>query len=337
MIVYKRWLSVLIVLMLLLSCVPIYADSNPYEQEVYYTLLYDYGNEYENITGGWEPHKWRGAAVELIQNKEVDHLYSYARSTSYGANPNYGYGTVNRIDLTDYKMISAYSEGYKHNAGTPWNCTVTYDWVDNALGTEDYNNIDYGVCSNVFTQPSSIIDAKKYVLGELRYYNKSTGYVIVFANTNYGYGYVRNYNVTLYKQDEWQELAVKLNLTVTDAQDLITNHSATILSNEDAVNFMVSRCTGEFMAIAVQDTTFRTALESSPYKDTVTSNEHWAKFLLQADGDFEDYAIGITPANDTPKKFFMGDSFIGRVGWKYVSGIFSSVNAEDCIWEVTKK
>ena len=60
--------------------------------------------------------------------------------------------------------------------------------------------------------------------------------------------------------------------------DILAN-SADLLSNESAVRYMIYNCTGDFMVSAIKSSVFLTALESSPYKEMVYANEHWAKFL----------------------------------------------------------
>ena len=52
-----------------------------------------------------------------------------------------------------------------------------------------------------------------------------------------------------------------------------------LLSNEKTVEFMIKQCTGDFMVSAIQNQTFLTALNNSPFKEKIMANEHWAKFL----------------------------------------------------------
>ena len=80
------------------------------------------------------------------------------------------------------------------------------------------------------------------------------------------------------KSDDWETLCSKAGITPSSIDGVLTQSEA-ILSNKNAVQFMVSQCTGEFMVSAIQNSTFMTALNSSPYKTIVQGNEHWSKFL----------------------------------------------------------
>ena len=91
--------------------------------------------------------------------------------------------------------------------------------------------------------------------------------------------------IVLFNHDDWQLLCEKAGITApVDISTLLANQTSltTIFNNRDAVNYMARQCTGDFMASAVQSTTFKTALEASAYKDIIESNEHWAKFLAMS-------------------------------------------------------
>lgn len=86
------------------------------------------------------------------------------------------------------------------------------------------------------------------------------------------------HGVLLTKQDDYATLAKKAGITASSIDDVLSA-SETLLSNKSAVNYMIYNCTGDFMVSAIQSSTFLTALNSSPYKELVYANEHWAKFL----------------------------------------------------------
>lgn len=79
-------------------------------------------------------------------------------------------------------------------------------------------------------------------------------------------------------EDDWQTLANLAGITATSIEEVLIN-SETLLSNENAVLFMVHNCTGNFMLAAIQSDTFLNALNNSPFKTIIYANEHWSKFL----------------------------------------------------------
>ena len=104
---------------------------------------------------------------------------------------------------------------------------------------------------------------------------------MVFSIDSWGwYGDVGAYlyHLTIFKPDEIQGLIERANIAATTINEILDN-SEIILNNENTVNYMITQCTGDFMAAAIQSEVFLTALNNSPYKTRVYANEHWAKFL----------------------------------------------------------
>lgn len=86
----------------------------------------------------------------------------------------------------------------------------------------------------------------------------------------------------IFKFDDLQTLCSIVGIDApSKASTLVADTEAVnyILSNSDAVRYMVNNCTGDFMACAVHSTTFLSVLDASPYKSVVFANEHWSKFL----------------------------------------------------------
>ena len=92
------------------------------------------------------------------------------------------------------------------------------------------------------------------------------------------------YSIFLLKQDNWQELCSIAGLNSSDyasEETLCANSTAItqILSNANAVDFMLKQCTGTFMYYFVRSSTCLTALNNSTNKTKIHANEHWSKFL----------------------------------------------------------
>ena len=90
------------------------------------------------------------------------------------------------------------------------------------------------------------------------------------------------YAYVLLKPDDWKTLCSMASISApADLATLIANTTSitAILANEAAVRYMVSKCTGDFMASFVASSACLSALDASPYKNIILANKHWAKFL----------------------------------------------------------
>ena len=235
-------------------------DENPYEQVVNYTMLYDEGNECTDITGGYiarncyKDDTYAGVLTKNINNLNVVHN---TPSGETGPSP------INKINLSGYRGVCVLITYGVTNKGT-WCGAWFY------VGDEQKNRLmePYRMgAGNTVNTPT---------LYKMYFDNGITdAYITPAINNN---GNINLFSMLLFKTDDWTTLASKCFINPTTIDNLLSN-SATILSNEDAVWFMVKQCTGEFMFTAIQNSTFMTALDSSPYKNYILSNEHWAKAL----------------------------------------------------------
>jgi len=95
-------------------------------------------------------------------------------------------------------------------------------------------------------------------------------------------GYLGNdgywYTFALCHADNWEELASIAGISAASQTDLLSQ-SATLFQSIEAVTYLANACTGDFMAEAVLNSTFRSALNASEFSSVVYANEHWAKFL----------------------------------------------------------
>lgn len=247
-------------------------DKKPeYEQLVNYTMLYDAGDECEDVTGGWENSYTQGGGTFT---KNTDNLYLYAKGPTYKK----CCATVNTIDIDNYvNMYTKYKIAISNQNYCPcwWGVTKVFEsaiendsdtikrgWLSSENSFEGFKSIDF----------SDVSSSNAYVAF------KAQSNSISYSST------INIYEVFMVKQDNWEELCIIAGLTPSDYTDEVTlcaDNTAivTILSNKQAVEFMVYQCTGSFMAKAIQSSTFLTALNSSDYGTLVYANEHWIKFL----------------------------------------------------------
>lgn len=264
------------------------------KQKVNYTMLYDYGDECEELTGGWQNKilikDGNSGTVSKTFTKNDDNLYrKISTSTTQYVSQDHGVVGNNKIDITGYSMLSAVMSGYgsvsSYNGGDYaemalgtavilWNGTAHFRGDHEAVGIE-FNSIkhlgakktgSYTINKGLYSFDISQFNGEWYA---------GVGQGISWAKAN---KYIYLYACILLKQDFWQPLASLAGISASSIADILTN-SSTLLNNENAVKYMISHCTGDFMASAVANQTFLTALNNSPYKTIIQGNEHWNKFL----------------------------------------------------------
>lgn len=241
-----------------------------YEIEMDYTvnylMLYDYGDECEDVTGGWGIDGYsapNASYTARAATKNTDSIYVYYASGGYC----YVMGTLSAVDVTDYSMFGSVGKPTSVLDGT-------YGIDSNMLSSKTaYNSWDKGVSYiSQGVQQFKVVDISNST--GLRY-----AYLLSQLDSKCSGNF---YAVALFKADEWQTLCSKAGISApADLATLIadTTSISAILASEDAVKYMVSKCTGDFMASFVASSACLSALNSSPYKSIVTANKHWAKFL----------------------------------------------------------
>lgn len=253
-------------------------NKNSYEQLINYTMLYDYGDECTDITGGWD---FYGAYNSPTYAENTDHIYLYPRTGTWSVIASQ---TTNRISSNEFSKLMIVSDLDVYGDQGMF----ASSFLKNAKQTNpSYGDALFGATSTLDGLPGAeqpiyfknITKSNAVLIGDITNMI-GLGYVTLFAtsNTSSNKAIAKIYVVVLTKIDDWQTLAEKSGITASSIDDILTN-STTLLSNKEAVNYMIYNCTGDFMARAVQSETFLTALNNSQYKTIIMANEHWAKFL----------------------------------------------------------
>lgn len=252
------------------SCV-VSAD---YEQLVNYTMLYD--NGIENIA--WTAVQEANATA----TKQSDHLYCVTSSSNSRRLAAYVGESVNITNYDSYfikmaKTSQAYLSAYSSFGGFRSISSINNNnYTNNSITMYDDAPLYYDGVARLFI--SSLSSVKE--LG-----NNLYPYVGALTAAASGITWNKIYSFGLLKNDNWQSLCTKAGIsTPSDIATLLADSTSLIkiFNSRDAVNYMARQCTGDFMALAVQSSTFKTALQSSRYKSIIESNEHWAKFLAMA-------------------------------------------------------
>ena len=244
-----------------------------YEQIVNYTMLYDAGDECEEVTGGWESNKlvltsgWTAGTV-TFDNSHVK------LSKASGEKKSATITTKNVIDLSPYNSVVF--KTFDGSFGTYCSARIYL----NTLG-DDYCSSGVRLYETNERVTSPVIST-----ADISAYKESKMFsLIVTDNGSGGSGSatLSLSNMLLTKPDDWQTLCTKAKVTApSDLSTLIadTTSLSTIFSNEDAVRFMVAQCTGDFMVSVLNDSSALEALKASPYLNIVVANTHWAKFAM---------------------------------------------------------
>lgn len=246
-----------------------------YEQIQNYSLIYDRGTEYVGLSIYAEDPNYGG-----ICSKESSYIHIGRESTTY-SNWTGGMITTNStvslsgyttasvlLNSKSYVTINDTNEGYESAAivakwsgfGSASDPNAIWQPGFEAYASCGFGGRQYGCHIDVSSLTSSLY-MKFTIRGEL--------------NNIYDY-YVTG--MVLSKSDDITTLASKAGIATATVANIL-NNSSTLLNNYDAVQWMIKRCTGDFMVRAVTNPTFLSALNSSPFKSYITGNTHWAKFL----------------------------------------------------------
>lgn len=240
-----------------------------YKQLINYTMLYDYGDECTDITGGWTGGKYITNYSSAGTYTKYD-TYMYCKSGTSSSLVSAGFYTVNQINMSDYSKavfnISQLDPSYVAYIAVD-TVQVNAAWTQTVGKRFDTNENQHP--AGLHSLDVSTLTSDLYVKFGCWAYASMIAVDLVF----------------LVKQDNWQTLYDMVGLgsdqydeTTYLPTDDITN-AEVILNSEEAVDFMIHNCTGSFMIDAINNDNFLTALSNSPYKTKIYANEHWNKFL----------------------------------------------------------
>ena len=241
-----------------------------YTQIQNYYLIYDRGTEYVTLNIATENSSSGGFCTKNSTNINIGKK----------SNDNYYWAggiisTASAVDMTNYQTASVLlnsnsttsteSDGGDHYgaalvASTSGTSMHVWGYTHDAWDVVPQQGRPYAVHLNI-----SNVSGSRY----MKYTCRGEHYTVY---NHYVTGFV------LSKTDDISTLASKAGISTATVSNILAN-SNILLNNYDAVQWMIKRCTGDFMVRAVSNPTFLSALNSSPFKSYVTGNAHWAKFL----------------------------------------------------------
>lgn len=261
-----------------------------HEQIINYTMLYDssfndtYLNQCKEVTGGWvsgqNVSSYPGGSFELNSTGMV-----------YG-DPGSGYAskyvsTNKKIDISKYttsliKCVNVWKS-------TSYNAIVRLSFPGENFSPSGalFLNSVYGGTGSINFVFKNYKQSDGYVITDTLVAIKDIdavdreSYVVLYSEcgaTSSQQLITDCKYLALFKPDNCAELSNLIEIEATSINDILKN-SVTLLSNKEAVEYMIYNCTGDFMANAVVSETFLMALNNSQYKTMIMANEHWSKFL----------------------------------------------------------
>lgn len=237
-----------------------------YEQIINYTMLYDEGIEGETA-GVWGKDGYAMSGYTINQGtKNADNLYMKVTGDSAISM----FGTANKISLDDYSLLGFVNIA-NDTGGEGKGIFKTFIPNKSDMKSGRVLNGYLGENANKTLVTESVAD----ITGSY--------YLAMWAPSSSGYtrsGYI--YNIFLTKPDDINTLCDKAGVGETDLATLLTDTASltAIFNSEDAVNFMVAQCTGDFMVGVLNSESAVALLKASPYINTVVGNPHWAKFVM---------------------------------------------------------
>ena len=232
-----------------------------------YMMLYYYGDECIDVTGGWTGYGTfanNGTMVGFYTNNPVN-TSGYICIAEVHANVIQGLGLSSNTDLNSLKNNTGGVGFTNETTKLGWNVT-------HPKGLEIYDISGVNQTGFIWAGTGEgSIDCSRTT-------NKFSDYLHSRARDGTG-RYCNLYMLAFAKSDNVPELCSLIDVSYTNIDDILNNHSSDLLNNKQAVNYMLKYCTGQFMFHAISNTTFKNALNSSSCKNDFYANEHWAKFL----------------------------------------------------------
>ena len=237
-----------------------------YKQEIHYLMLYDYGDMCRDVTGGYYESVIEPSWGDGVGTATVGSTYLQC----YGAgNGSIAFTTNRPVDFTEYAKLCGVYERSEANSNV-WQYIVYTgkNKLPNSSGTGRLwlGNTVGGSISKRFAVYADI--------------SAMPGGHYVGVGTNFTYT-EKYYMLCIVKEDDWQTWLSKARFAFASLEAVMSNSAAltTLLSNRTATQYMLLQCTGTVMVAAIQSSSFLAALNSSPYKQEIYANQHWAKFL----------------------------------------------------------
>ena len=229
------------------------------------TYLYYLGDECVDITGGIEI---AGASASdgygTKQSASITtHSYNSRTAGAVVIQPSHSVDLTDIVGICACWKINQSAGGYLKHAGFFFNTSKGSAPSYPSVGTQhDFHSTNANTTTNyAIKQISLTASSNEQYCG---YYQYCNDYSTLNAEISM---------IAIFEADDISGLSDY----GTTIEQIILNASA-LLNSESGVNAML-KCTGNFMWRALAESSFISAINSSPYKATIQANSHWAKAL----------------------------------------------------------
>lgn len=247
---------------------------NPYAQLINYTFLYNEGDECIDITGGWYSYDIKldgwgtGIAPTLTRGSNKMTISINTASNRVGT-----VATTNKIPWQQYSgVVFINGRGLSVNGSSSARVTAPLQLAPSPTG--------YSGDVPIFYDSTNPFNSGKNV-DVLATTDAHCGITLTEAGA-YSIS-LEVSNITLLKSDNWTTWMGKGDVSgFVSLGALLADAAAmkTLMTNQDAINFMVRQCTGNVMTGVLTTPTSKNALlTSAKALAACFGNEHWNKFL----------------------------------------------------------
>lgn len=246
-------------------------------QVINYALIYYLGNEFTNVdgtdeekyaisTGGWSANgstRWSGGLTKAWAKTNTNiNITNWSkcfirgklyRAVGVGGGANLGVGVgIGKYDGHSATMFSTTYNSYIR--GVSEGSTISFLSLGESIngGNNPINLGGYSICGPelAFTKGTN----------KLNFYSSDDN-LSVFST-----GFVKIDDIS-----GLSEYGNDIATILSNATDLFTDITT--------LNWMALNCTGDFMISALSNSNFINAMNSSPNKEILLANEHWARFI----------------------------------------------------------
>ncbi len=247
---------------------------NPYAQLINYTFLYDEGDECIDITGGWSEYNraidtWGTIVTPTLTKGASSMTASIADTTSKQGL----IATANKILWSNYSgKVFVHGLG-NSNIASNSNAKIV---SPTQLATQPTGNT--GSIPTIHYAPQKLNGSLVADVSPTQ--DNYIGINLAASGSNIS---VEIFHLALLKNDDWTTWMTKGGVSgFATLEALLADAAAmeTLMTNQDAINFMVRQCTGNVMtSVLVTPTSKNALLNSADAFEACAGNEHWFKFL----------------------------------------------------------
>lgn len=239
-------------------------------QNVNYLVMYDNGDQCVDNSGGWKSLNTSGTC-----SFNNDSIYS---NSSYSSQVNFTH--INPIDLSEYCYVrfkAKINAAYDSKSYTRYYKLYLFKSADSNTNSVNAYTIANPGTNSYSGTVEKVVSLKTIDVTE----HHHVGVHTVGSRDSSNYAIKGNwYYCALGKEDNIKSLYSLVGVNVETLDDAVTTSNLVrLLQNDDAVEYMLKKCTGSFMLRTTLVSEFYSLLVNNNREAQFRANEHWNKFL----------------------------------------------------------